>query len=72
MDGVSYWQAGHEHMGVILSFNMATDAFHKIQEPNYDKPAYSRLILYHDSITFSTVHDIEKFLDIWVLNEGFG
>jgi F-box interacting protein len=66
VDGVSYWRAGHGHMGVILSFNMATDAFQELQGPNYDKPAYSRLVLYHDSIAFSTVHDIEKFLDIWV------
>nr|TKS13950.1 hypothetical protein D5086_0000048270 [Populus alba] len=71
VDGVSYWRASHGvHRNVILSFNMATEAFQEIQEPDYDKPAHSTLILYHDSIAFSTVHDIEKFLDIWVLNEG--
>ncbi|KAK9691462.1 hypothetical protein RND81_09G198200 [Saponaria officinalis] len=73
--GCCFWlgsssQDGENSGEVIVSFDMASDSFQEISVPNYQQPASKCLGIYDDSLAFISVHDDEKTLDLWTLNDG--
>uniref|UniRef100_A0A803LRD4 F-box domain-containing protein n=1 Tax=Chenopodium quinoa TaxID=63459 RepID=A0A803LRD4_CHEQI len=54
----------------VISFDMATDTFQEIHTPIYEKPASRSLAIYHNSVAYLTLHEINKSFVVWMLNEG--
>ncbi|KAL2938999.1 hypothetical protein RDABS01_022448 [Bienertia sinuspersici] len=54
---------------VIISFDMATDAFKEMDVPDYSRPSSKCLGMYDDSLAFLCLSDTEKVFDVWTWNE---
>ncbi|XP_074311518.1 F-box protein At3g08750-like isoform X2 [Silene latifolia] len=72
--GCCFWTESYsqddENSEAIISFDMATDSFQEIHVPDYQQPASKCLGMFDDSLAFFSVHDDEKNLDVWTLNQG--
>ncbi|XP_021719013.1 F-box/kelch-repeat protein At3g23880-like [Chenopodium quinoa] len=69
VNGCCYWFGSFEYSSeLIISFDMATDAFKEIDVPDYAQPSSKRLGVYDDSLAILCLHQTKKF-DIWIWSE---
>ncbi|KAL2938992.1 hypothetical protein RDABS01_022441 [Bienertia sinuspersici] len=75
VNGCCYWFGSYDCSDdddddeVIISFDMATDAFKEMDVPDYSRPSSKCLGMYDDSLAFLCLSDTEKVFDVWTLNE---
>ncbi|XP_021735484.1 putative F-box protein At3g10430 [Chenopodium quinoa] len=70
VNGCCYWFGSLEYSSeVIISFDMATDAFKEIDVPDYAQPSSKCLGVYDDSLAFLTLHETDKKFEIWIWSE---
>ncbi|XP_021735108.1 F-box protein At5g62510-like [Chenopodium quinoa] len=50
--------------------NFLMEAITEIHTPIYEKPASRSLAIYHNSVAYLTLHEINKSFVVWMLNEG--
>ncbi|XP_021724343.1 uncharacterized protein LOC110691718 [Chenopodium quinoa] len=73
LDGSYYWllsSGPKDENDCVISFDMATDTFQEIHTPIYEKPASRSLAIYHNSVAYLTLHEIDESFVVWMLNEG--
>ncbi|KAL8154978.1 hypothetical protein AgCh_000370 [Apium graveolens] len=66
-----YWLGSLDYSSeLIISFNMANDSFIEIDVPDYAQPSDKCLAVYDDSLAFLSLHQTNKYFDIWAWSEG--
>ncbi|CAH9108177.1 unnamed protein product [Cuscuta europaea] len=70
VNGCCYWCAQDEEMDeVIISFDMANNAFKEMDVPGYAEPSSKCLGVYDDSLALYSLHRREVF-ELWTWDEG--
>ncbi|CAH9107653.1 unnamed protein product [Cuscuta epithymum] len=73
VNGCCYWYAKAEVKEmdeVIISFDMANNAFKEMDVPGYAQPSSRCLGVYDDSIAFYSLHGREKVFELWTWDDG--